>query len=452
MHMNQPFRRLALFLLTVLLAVQPLAAFAEGTEASSAPEATPSAVENAASEAGEVQFVAVATVALKVRRAPDKSATGGDSIPMDAYVYILELGEEWCKVRTPYLDGYVMTKYLADIREYVDSTGALGEVVDSPSATVEVTAGFDSQEAFQEKYYAHGVKNAAIYAEPDERSRRLGSVPTYKQAVVSKISGDWCFLRYKNIYGYVRCDNLFKWDRIDPYAGDIPGLTVYPLMAFVNHTTNVYSMEDNSILATINPGAAVCVEELDAMGRYPLPYWRTTGYIMQDDVAWLTPVVPYEEAQPGDLISVMTTYYAVGISTLQYQGRNWNIRLSSSMINGTVLQPGESYNQNEVIGPYRKSTGYHKAPIMSQTALWGYGGGTCQVNTTFYISTIQLPLLVTHRRVHADVGIYYAKKGFDAAVGGGNINLTMVNTLPYAIRYQLYISDGVLTCCIYRES
>lgn len=152
------------------------------------------------------------------------------------------------------------------------------------------------------------------------------------------------------------------------------------------------------------------------------------------------------------MISVMTTYYAVGISTLQYQGRNWNIRLSSSMINGTVLQPGESYNQNEVIGPYRKSTGYHKAPIMSQTALWGYGGGTCQVNTTFYISTIQLPLLVTHRRVHADVGIYYAKKGFDAAVGGGNINLTMVNTLPYAIRYQLYISDGVLTCCIYRES
>ena len=111
MHMNQPFRRLALFLLTVLLAVQPLAAFAEGTEASSAPEATPAAAENAASEAGEVQFVAVATVALKVRRAPDKSATGGDSIPMDAYVYILELGEEWCKVRTPYLDGYVTVSY-----------------------------------------------------------------------------------------------------------------------------------------------------------------------------------------------------------------------------------------------------------------------------------------------------------------------------------------------------
>lgn len=122
------------------------------------------------------------------------------------------------------------------------------------------------------------------------------------------------------------------------------------------------------------------------------------------------------------------------------------------MITGTVLQPGEPYDQYQVIGPYKKSAGYHKAPIMSSKALWGYGGGTCQVNTTFYIATIQVPLLVTHRKVHAEVGIYYTPQGFDAAVGGGDINLTMVNTLPYAIRYHFYQSDGVVTCCIYRES
>jgi len=28
----------------------------------------------------------------------------------------------------------------------------------------------------------------------------------------------------------------------------------------------------------------------------------------------------------------------------------------------------------------------------------------------------------------------------------------MENTLPYAIRYQFLNSDGVLTCCIFRES
>ena len=120
------------------------------------------------------------------------------------------------------------------------------------------------------------------------------------------------------------------------------------------------------------------------------------------------------------------------------------------MNTGTILQPGEEYNQHQTIGPFSQSTGYHKAPIMKKDALWGYGGGTCQVNTTFYIATIPLPILVTHRRVHADVGIYYAKKGFDAAVGGGSINLIMTNTMPYAIRYQMFVSDGVVTCCIYK--
>ena len=275
-------------------------------------------------------------------------------------------------------------------------------------------------------------------------------MPIYDQVLVSEVSGEWCLARYEDTCGFIRTSSLFKWDRIDPYVGEIPGLDIMPYLAFVNHTTTIYSMEDDSVLKTINPGAAIAVFELDEEGRYPLPYWRTTGYIKEEDVAWLVPVKDWETAESGDLISTMSTYYAVGIYSLQYQGRNWNIRLSSSMITGTILQPGEEYNQHQTIGPFSQSTGYHKAPIMKKDALWGYGGGTCQVNTTFYIATIQLPILVTHRRVHADVGIYYAKKGFDAAVGGGSINLIMTNTMPYAIRYQMFVSDGVVTCCIYK--
>ena len=434
--MKSYFRHsIALFMALLILAAQPLAALAQ--EAQDDP----------------VAYTAKASVALKVRRAPSKDSTGGDSIPRDAFVYILELGEEWCKVRTSHLDGYVMTQYLTDIQPYGNGADAaeIERAVAAQQPGDAAAPGFKtSKETFYEGYIAHAVKSAAIYQEPDERARRVGNVPIYKQVTVSEVSGDWCLIRYNNTYGYVRTDSLFKWDRIDPYVGDIPGLDIWPILAFVNHTTTIYSMEDNSELKTINPGAAICVGEMDEMGRYPLPYWRTTGYIKAEDVAYTIPVADYENAQSGDLISVMTTYYAVGISTLQYQGRNWNIRLASSMITGTVLQPGETYNQNKTIGPYLKSTGYHKAPIMSPHALWGYGGGTCQVNTTFYIATIQLPLLVTHRKVHAEVGIYYAKKGFDAAVGGGDINLIMQNTLPYAIRYQFFISDGVLTCCIFK--
>lgn len=439
--------RLAIFLLTAIVALQPALALGEadgpGGPASDAETAEPAAT----------KYVATASVALKVRRGPGKEHSGADSIPKDALVYILELGDEWAKVETSRAVGYVQTRYLDDIREYDAKSQSVGKAVQEPrAASPEGNDGLaGDKSSFREGYYAYAVKTALIYLEPDERTRIIAKVPTYKQVVVSEIDGDWCYARYGNTYGYIRVDSLFKWDRIDPYIGEIPGLVVYPLMVFVGKTTNIYSLEDNTVLKTVNPGSALCVEEPDENGRYLLPYWRTTGYVMKEDVVYEMRVTPYEDAKPGDLISVMSTYYAVGVSTLNYQGRNWNIYLASSMISGTVLQPGEDFDQYECIGPYRKSTGYHRAPIMSQTALWGYGGGTCQVNTTFYIANIQLPILITHRKVHAEVGIYYCKKGFDAAVGGGDINLTLTNTLPYAIRYQFFMSDGVLTCCVFRE-
>ena len=316
--MKRIFRPLFLLLLAGMMALSPLCALAQ---------------EEAAQEQDPITHTAIASVALKVRRSPSKDALAGDSIPRDSFVYITELGEEWCKVRTARMEGYVLTEYLDDITLYdleaAEANGTadleieVAEPVNAPNFTT-------SPDNFYEGYYAYAVKTAIIYLEPNELSRKIGSVPMYDQVIVSEVSGEWCLARYENTCGFIRTSSLFKWDRIDPYVGEIPGLDIMPYLAFVNHTTTIYSMEDDSVLKTINPGAAIAVFELDEEGRYPLPYWRTTGYIKEEDVAWLVPVKDWESAESGDLISTMSTYYAVGISTLQYQGRNWNIRLSSS--------------------------------------------------------------------------------------------------------------------------
>jgi len=414
------------------------------------------AIAVAEEEEAPVTHTAKATVALKVRREAASDALGGDSIPRDSMVYIIEYGDIWCKVRTSRMEGWVKTQYLTNL-QVVDQEAAAAQAAareQEPQLVGEVQPGFTmNQSNFEEKYYAHTVRSSvAIHEEPRENARVKTRVDIYKQLIVGEISGDWCFVCYRgNTYGYVRTDYLFKWDRIDPYAGEIPGLEIVTNLAFVNKSTVLRDIETNEELKTINPGAAIAVFDKDAYGRYPVPYDRVTAYVTEEDVAYVMPVVPWEEAQPGDLISAMSTYFALGISTLMYQGRNWNIHLGADFVSGTVLQPGQHYDMNETIGPYQAATGYHSAPIMSQKALNGYGGGTCQVNTTFYITTIQLPLLVTHRKVHAEVGMYYAEKGFDAAVGAGDINLTMKNTLPYPIRYQFMNSDGVITCCIFRE-
>ena len=412
-----------------------------------------SVVSMAEEEKAPITHIAKATVALKVRRAADKSSGGADSIPRGSFVNIIEFGDEWCKVRTSRTEGYIMTKYLTDINAQGDYVAPVKAEEESKEVQGEVQPGFTMNKSnFEEKFYAHALRDLApVYSKPDLNAYQGASVKAYKKVIVGEISGDWAFVRYGNQYGFMRLSHLFKWDRIDPYAGDIPGLEIWPYMAFVNRTVTVRDIQTDAELQVINPGAAIAVGEKDAYGRYPVPYDRVTGYVEEKDVAWLMPVVDWEEAQPGDLISVMTTFFAVGKTTLQFQGRNWNIHLASCMISGTVLQPGQEYNMNKTIGPYRKSTGYHSAPIMSPNALSGYGGGTCQVNTTFYITTMQVPLLVTHRKVHAEVGMYYAEQGFDAAVGGGDINLEMVNSLPYPVRYEFMNSDGVLTCCIFRE-
>lgn len=426
------WKRMAALLAALILTALPLLSLAEEAEAS-------------------ITHIARATVALKVRREPDSNAPASDSIPKGSFVSIIEFGDEWCKVRTERLEGWVMTKYLTEILAQDDSIRPVEE--ETPVAE-DAQPGFTMDKAtFEEKYYAHALRDLApVCAEPDLNSYHQTTVGAYKKVIVGEISGGWAFVRYGNVYGYMRVEHLFKWDRIDPYAGDIPGLEIWDYVAFVNHTTTVRDINTGKELQTVNPGSAIAVGEKDTFGRYPLPIDRTTGYITEEDVAYLLPVVDWAEAQPGDLLSVMTTFFGVGKTTLQFQGRNWNIHLASGMISNVVLQPNEEFVMNEVIGPYRQSTGYHSAPIMSDDALSGYGGGTCQVNTTFYNTVMQVPLLVTHRRVHAEVGMYYVKQGFDAAVGGGDINLKMINTLPYPVRFLFLNSDGVLTCCVFRNN
>ncbi len=458
--MTQWTRRILSLALLAAMLFQPLMALAEDTDFEMEDPSEIASVEDDAdamsaqvaeeAQEAEVTHIAKAAKPLKVRRGPGKEYSGLDTIDQGAFVYIVELGAEWCLVDTGRKMGYVGTQYLSDIREYDPLTGTSGNSATAPE-TAEVAAEVVATDDFYQGYKASAVKGAKLYTEPDERSRVLDNVKMYEEVIVSKVYGDWCHIKYKNQIGYVRTDTLFKWDRIDPYVGPIPGCIEYPTMVFLKRTTDVRSYPDGKkVLQTVNPGSALCVEKPDANGLYKTPYWRTTGYVTEADIAYKMDVVPYAEAQPGDLISVMTTYYAVGVHSLQYQGRNWNIYLSTSLISGSVLQPGAEFNVNSCIGPYRKSTGYKEAPIASPRALTGYGGGTCQVNTTFYNTVIQLPIYVNHRRVHANVGAKYALKGFDAAVGGGDINMIFTNTLPYAIRFNFFMTDGVLTCCIFR--
>lgn len=446
MRKHHFLKRLLTMLLAAMLLCQPLFAVAEdeaAPETIATVETADAAEESEETDENAPKYYAFSAVALKVRKEPDKNSTGVGSIPKGSTVYILSLvNDNWAYITFDRGNGYVQTQYLQNMTSY---DGA-------PIETERSEQPFDAHiEGFTAHFKSHTVKAAKMYESADTNSKTIANIPIYTEVIVSQIDGDWAYATYRDCYGFIPVSSLFKWDRLTVDAGDIPGLDVMQELAFVNKPTDILDPNTNKVLQTINPGAALAVFQKDSMGRYLLPYERQDGFISEEDVAYTIPVVPWEEAQPGDLIACFSTYFAVGISSPAYQGRNWNIHLASSMISGVTLEPNENYDQYQIIGPYRKSTGYHAAPIMKKDATMGYGGGTCQVNTTFYLANIQVPMMITHRKVHAEVGIYYVPQGFDAAVGGGNINLTLYNSLPYRIRYQMMNSDGVLTCCIFRD-
>ena len=82
--------------------------------------------------------------------------------------------------------------------------------------------------------------------------------------------------------------------------------------------------------------------------------------------------------------------------------RTNNLVLACKAINGTILNPGEEFSFNNVVGERTAAKGY-QAAIVYQTggvSTPELGGGVCQVASTIYYCTLQADLEVTHREPH----------------------------------------------------
>ena len=140
----------------------------------------------------------------------------------------------------------------------------------------------------------------------------------------------------------------------------------------------------------------------------------------------LRPVVAPVTAQDLKLIdgllgSFSTRYGGTGIS------RGSNIALAASRINGTVLQPGEIFSYNQVVGPRSGRAGFRMAPVISHGELVpGIGGGVCQVSSTLYNAVLLSDLKIVHRSHHA-FPVHYLPAGRDATVVYGAIDFQFQN-------------------------
>ena len=122
--------------------------------------------------------------------------------------------------------------------------------------------------------------------------------------------------------------------------------------------------------------------------------------------------------------------------------RNTNLTLACAAINGYVLNPGETFDYNVVVGKRTKEAGYKTADAYSGgKTVQTLGGGICQVSSTIYYCTLIADLEIVTRTAHSYTSSYMPL-GMDATVSWGGPEFRFKNNTNYPIRIEAEVSGG----------
>ena len=173
---------------------------------------------------------------------------------------------------------------------------------------------------------------------------------------------------------------------------------------------DAYYQAEEHTLVEDQPGLSFDIEEAKAILERTEPgQWCT---IAMETVPAEVSLEDLTEQMFGDkLESRAGPYYAYQVN------RTNNLKLACEAINGTIVNPGETFSFNEVVGERTEERGYLPATIYvnaSETAP-GVGGGICQVASVLYYTTLHLEVTQVQRNCHA-LPVTYVPPGMDAAI------------------------------------
>jgi len=125
------------------------------------------------------------------------------------------------------------------------------------------------------------------------------------------------------------------------------------------------------------------------------------------------------------------------------------VKLAAKFVNGTVLNPGEVFSYNKVVGERTAERGFKNAQIFASGEIVdGLGGGICQVSSTLYMATLYADLEVVERRNHMFI-VDYTKLGEDATVAYGSVDYKFRNDTNFPIRIDCWVDSPYVYVEIY---
>ena len=165
--------------------------------------------------------------------------------------------------------------------------------------------------------------------------------------------------------------------------------------------------------------------------------------------AGTTITIQAEEMQPEvTLADLEKEYFADVLGSCDsphtaQAGRTKNLELACKAIDGTILNPGDEFSFNKIVGERTAEKGYQKA-IVYQTGGKSEaeeGGGVCQVASTIYTACLYADLKVTERAPHMFT-VTYVQLGMDATIYWGSLDYKFVNSTDHPLRIDASVSGG----------
>lgn len=146
----------------------------------------------------------------------------------------------------------------------------------------------------------------------------------------------------------------------------------------------------------------------------------------------------------GDCLGTYTSRYNPG-----EVGRTKNVTLAANKINNVVLQKGDVFSYNEIVGERTVARGFTGAKVYAGgNVVDGLGGGICHVSSVLYNAVLYADLQIVSRSCHS-LPVTYVPLGRDATVAYGSIDFKFKNQYDTPVKISSSIGGGVLTVSVY---
>lgn len=202
---------------------------------------------------------------------------------------------------------------------------------------------------------------------------------------------------------------------------------------------------ENGTVRELNTGSNG--SELDADAAYAA---LNKGLIANDKDITL-PMKEVKASAGADNIANLGITEIVGTGTTNFAGspanRRHNIQVGADLLNGLLIKPGEEFSTITAVGPVDATSGYlQELVIKGNKTVPEFGGGLCQIGTTFFRAVLNAGLPVLERQNHSyRVSYYEPPAGMDATIYEPKPDFRFRNDYKGYLLVQAHIDGNNLT-------